>query len=37
VMRHRLCHHQRLGIALHREAVIIRDQVGGNFEMLLER
>lgn len=36
LMRHRLCHHQRLGVALGGKAVISY-QVRGDFEMLLER
>ena len=35
-MRHRLCHHQRLGIALRGDAVICC-QFRRKFEMLLER
>jgi hypothetical protein len=35
LMRHGLCHHQRLGLSLGRE-LRIRSQVGGKFEMLLQ-
>lgn len=37
LMRHRLGHHQRLGVALGDEAVvtIIRYQIGGDIEVLL--
>lgn len=35
LMRHGLCHHQRLGLSLDSE-VRIRGQIRGNFEMLLQ-
>lgn len=34
LMRHRLCHHHRLGFPL-RDGMIIRDQVRGECEVLL--
>lgn len=36
-MRHLLCHHQRLRVRLGGAVLGVRDQVGGNVEMLLER
>jgi hypothetical protein len=35
LMRHGLCHHQRLGLSLGRE-IRIRSQIRGKFEMLLQ-